>query len=68
MLDAKSPVAQTEPVQQPVAWVDSVMTQAQVFASAWALVGSRFDSGNEMENAEQQKKELRAMLTTPPAN
>jgi hypothetical protein len=56
-----------QPVQEPVAWVDSVMEQAQVFASAWALVGSRFDSGNEMENAEQQKKELRAMLTTPPA-
>jgi hypothetical protein len=48
-------------------WVNSVMEQAQVFASAWSLVGSRFDSGNEMENAEEQKKALRAMLTTPPA-
>jgi hypothetical protein len=48
-------------------WVNSVMEQAQVFASAWSLVGSRFDSGNEMENAEEQKKALRAMLDTPPA-
>jgi hypothetical protein len=48
-------------------WVNSVMEQAQVFASAWSLVGSRFDSGNEMENAEEQKKALRAMLSTPPA-
>jgi hypothetical protein len=53
--------------QEPVEWIDSVMEQAQVFASAWALVGSRFDSGNEMENAEEQKKALRAMLSTPPA-
>ncbi len=48
-------------------WVNSVMEQAQVFASAWSLVGSRFDSGNGLENAEEEKKALRAMLTTPPA-
>jgi hypothetical protein len=48
-------------------WVDSVMEQAQVFASAWSLVGSRFDSGNGLENAEEEKKALRAMLATPPA-
>jgi hypothetical protein len=60
-----------KPVQpapvQPVAWVDSVMEQAQVFASAWSLVGGRFDSGNGLEDAKQAKAELRAMLTTPPA-
>jgi hypothetical protein len=50
----------------PAAWIDSVMEQAQVFASAWSLVGSRFDSGNEMENAEQAKAELRVMLISPP--
>jgi hypothetical protein len=55
------------PVQEPVAWVDSVMEQAQVFASAWSLVGGRFDFGNGFEDAEQAKAELRAMLTTPPA-
>jgi hypothetical protein len=50
----------------PAAWIDSVMEQAQVFASAWSLVGSRFDSGNEMKNAEQAKAELRVMLISPP--
>ena len=51
-------------------WVDAVMGQAQVFASAWSLVGGRFDSGNGLADAEEAKKELRAMLTaaaTPPA-
>ena len=56
-----------QPVQEPVAWVDSVMEQAQVFASAWSLVGGRFDSGNGLEEAKQAKAELRAMLATPPA-
>jgi len=55
------------PVQEPVAWIDSVMEQAQVFASAWSLVGGRFDLGNGLEDAEQAKAELRAMLATPPA-
>ena len=59
--------APVQPVQEPVAWVDSVMEQAQVFASAWSLVGGRFDSGNGLEEAKQAKAELRAMLATPPA-
>jgi len=60
--------AQPAPVvQEPAAWIDSVMEQAQVFASAWSLVGGRFDSGNGLEDAEQAKAELRAMLITPPA-
>jgi hypothetical protein len=59
--------ALAEPQQEPVAWVDSVMEQAQVFASAWSLVGGRFDSGNGLEEAKQAKAELRAMLATPPA-
>jgi hypothetical protein len=54
-------------VQEPVAWIDSVMEQAQIFASSWSLVGGQFDSGNGLEDAEQAKAELRAMLTTPPA-
>ena len=32
-----------------------IMEQAQVFASSWALVGSRFDSGFEIANAPEQK-------------
>ncbi|MEH6368519.1 MAG: host nuclease inhibitor protein [Pseudomonas marincola] len=43
--------------------IDSVMSQAQVFASAWSLVGGTFDSGNAMEQAEEAKAELREMLT-----
>jgi hypothetical protein len=52
--------------QEPVAWVNAVMEQAQVFASAWSLVGSRFDDGSAIEDAEDSKAELRSMLTTPP--
>ncbi len=55
------------PVQEPVAWVNAVMEQAQVFASAWSLVGGRFDDGSAIDLAEEAKQELRAMLTTPPA-
>ena len=42
--------------------VDEVMAQAQVFASAWALVGSRFVSGSGLEEAEQEKKDLCALV------
>lgn len=42
--------------------IDAVMEQAQVFASAWALVDGPFDSGNALENAEEAKAELRDML------
>jgi hypothetical protein len=51
--------------QEPVAWVDSVMAQAQVFASAWSLVGGQFDFGNGLKDAEQAEAELRAMLIAP---
>jgi hypothetical protein len=42
--------------------VDEAMTAAQVFASAWALVGGPFDFGNAMENAEKMKEELEVLL------
>lgn len=42
--------------------VESVMDQAQVFASAWSLVGGPFDQGNAMESAEEAKADLREML------
>lgn len=38
------------------------MEQAQVFASAWPLVGGRFDGGNAMDDAEVAKAELRQMI------
>lgn len=49
--------------------VDAIMEQAQVFASAWSLVGSRFDFGNSHDDAMAAKEELRrivaAALTQP---
>lgn len=43
--------------------IDAIMEQAQVFASAWSLVGGPFDSGGMLENAHQEKAELRALLS-----
>ena len=42
--------------------VNQLMEQAQVFASAWSLVGGKFDFGNALEEAEQAKSELREMI------
>ena len=42
--------------------VESLMSQAQVFASAWSLVGGRFDKGGCLDEAEEAKSELKAML------
>jgi hypothetical protein len=42
--------------------VDKIMEQAQVFASAWSLVGSPFDDGDCMDCATEQKLELRNMV------
>lgn len=42
--------------------VDEIMAQAQVFASAWSLAGGRFDTGNDADNAEEQKRGLREMV------
>ena len=43
--------------------LEKIMEQAQVFASAWSLVGGRFDSGNMLDEAEAAKNELRQMVT-----
>jgi hypothetical protein len=42
--------------------VDTIMEQAQVFASAWSLVNGPFDQGNALERAEQEKTILRNLL------
>jgi hypothetical protein len=42
--------------------LQEIMEQAQVFASAWSLVGGRFDGGNAMDDAEVAKNELRQMI------
>lgn len=44
------------------AWVERVMDQAQVFASAWSLVGGPFDKGDGLERALADKDDLRQML------
>ena len=42
--------------------VDEIMEQAQCFASTWSLVGGRFDDGSKVEQAKEEKEELRIML------
>lgn len=42
--------------------INAAMSQAQVFASAWALVGGPFDSGDAMAHANEEKQELHDML------
>lgn len=40
----------------------AVMEQAQVFASAWSLIGGVFDGGNALQVAEEAKSELEVMI------
>ena len=51
--------------------VEEIMIQAQVFASAWSLVGGRFDTGHCSDDAKEAKLELekmvRAALAAAPA-
>lgn len=42
----------------------AIMEQAQVFASAWALVGGKFDSGSGLDDANLEKDELRQMVSS----
>ncbi|HFQ9158683.1 TPA: hypothetical protein ACHTN5_001537 [Pseudomonas aeruginosa] len=42
--------------------INAAMSQAQVFASAWALVGGPFDNGDAMAHANEAKQELHDML------
>ena len=41
---------------------EKIMEQAQVFASAWSVVGGPFDGGDAMEVATQEKAELKRMV------
>lgn len=54
--------AETEenPANPPT--VDQVMEQAEIFASAWSLVGGPFDSGDQLEQAKLEKEELLGMV------
>lgn len=42
--------------------IETLMEQAQVFASAWALVDGPFDGGGQLEVANQEKCLLEEML------
>ena len=42
--------------------IEKLMEQAQVFASAWSLVGGMFDKGDQLKQAEEEKAELRRMM------
>jgi hypothetical protein len=57
----------TQPAQTERALTDvqvaAIMTQVQVFASSYSLIGSRFDNGDGFEHSEAMKEELRALLT-----
>jgi len=44
------------------ALTEAIMEQAQVYASAWSLIGGPFDDGNALETAEQEKAELRNLV------
>ena len=41
---------------------EKIMEQAQVFASAWSLVGGRFDNGGMVEIATEEKAELKTAI------
>lgn len=42
--------------------IEQVMEQAQVYASAWSMVGGPFDQGNLLEKAELEKQVLLEMV------
>lgn len=46
----------------PEITIEDIMEQAQVYASAWALVGSKFDQGNQLKAAKAEKQNLEVML------
>ena len=56
------PRHQGEHMSKDAMKLEKIMEQAQVFASAWSLVGGRFDNGNMLNEAEAAKKELRQMV------
>ena len=61
-IGAPQPEAQAVAAADVQEAVNTIMEQAQVFASAWSLVGGRFDSGNGLADAEDAKLELRSLV------
>lgn len=48
--------------------LDEIMEQAQVFASSYSLIGSKFDKGKFNIEAEEAKSELRQMIESALVN
>lgn len=42
--------------------LDNIMEQAQVYASAYSLIGGNLDDGSMYEVAEKEKEELKKMI------
>lgn len=42
--------------------VETIIDKIQEYASAWSLVGSRFDGGHALEDAHKSRDELHAMI------
>lgn len=42
--------------------IEQIMEQAQVYASAWSMVGGPFDQGNQLVRAHEEKQLLEEML------
>ena len=43
--------------------VKAIMDQAQVFASSWSMVGGPFAADDQLERAEEEKAELKKLVT-----
>lgn len=48
--------------EQNAITIGDLMEQAQVYASAWSLVGGTFDKGDQLQVAEDEKARLEEML------
>lgn len=58
-----TPQIQNSAAQAAKQEIDAIMEEAQAFASAWSLIGGRFDDGNMAENAQQSKQRLFDMVS-----
>jgi hypothetical protein len=43
--------------------VKAIMEQAEVFASSWSMVGGPFAADDQLERAEEEKSELKNLIT-----
>ena len=43
--------------------IKAIMDQAQVFASSWSMVGGPLAADDQLERAEEEKAELKKLVT-----